>query len=44
VLLVECVGRAGDNAYEMQAGFYHLFGDAALIGRIRDGLEHPRTP
>ena len=41
VLLAEAVGRADDEPYEVQAGSFHFFGDAAMVRQIREGLEHP---
>ena len=44
VLLAETRGRAGGGPNEAQAGSFHFFGDAAMVRRLREALEHPAGP
>ena len=44
VLLASAVGKADDGPHDVQAESFHFFKDAAMVARIREGLEHPAGP
>ena len=44
LLIAVTVGVPEDGPNEIQAGSFHVFGDAGMVRQIRDGLDHPGGP